>query len=312
MLISLDTRSEITLTTITEHLIIFGELSGGGMMVTRIDTKKLHSIGEAAEICHVSRKTLRFYEELGLLVPDHVSPKNGYRYYSEDTVMLIPVLKYYKQIGFRLQEMTKVSNTTDYFYHQRNFLSKLDELKKEEERIQNCHESVSDWVGLLNEGTMAIENNITSISLKYIDRDQYYFLEQGFEYDYKKSIINIEWTNLLETTESEITGPVILGFADYKAKAQGMIKHATVTQKPVRNSKFLLPRQAFGGQMFVCMYHFGDQKDSADKYPLLEKWAKEHNYEIGPNCYERYVIDYWSTQDTNKFVTEIMIPATKL
>ena len=90
MVISLDTRSEITLTTITEHLIIFGELSGGGMMVTRIDTKKLHSIGEAAEICHVSRKTLRFYEELGLLVPDHVSPKNGYRYYSEDTVMLIP------------------------------------------------------------------------------------------------------------------------------------------------------------------------------------------------------------------------------
>ncbi len=54
------------------------------MMVTRIDTKKLHSIGEAAEICHVSRKTLRFYEELGLLVPDHVSPKNGYRYYSEE------------------------------------------------------------------------------------------------------------------------------------------------------------------------------------------------------------------------------------
>lgn len=276
-----------------------------------MDAKKLHSIGEAADICRVLRKTLRFYEELGLLVPDHVSPKNGYRYYSEDTVMMIPILKYYKQMGFRLQEMTGVSDTTDYFYHQRNFLSKLDELKREEERIQNCHESVSDWVGLLNEGTMAMENKINNISLKYVDREHYYFLEQDFEYDYKSSIINIEWTNYLEHFESEITGPVILSFDDYQSKAAGRIKRATVIQKPVRNSKFLIPRQDFGGQIFACLYHLGDHKTISEKYRLLEEWAVENNYEIGPNCYERYVIDYWSIQDPNKFVTEIMLPATK-
>lgn len=281
-------------------------------MVTKVDTKTLHSIGEAADICNVSRKTLRFYEELGLLIPDHVSPKNGYRYYSEDTVMLIPVLKYYKQMGFHLQEMTGISDTTDYFFHQRNFLTKLDVLRKEEERIQNCHESVSDWVGLLNEGTMAMENKMSSISLKYIDHDYYYFLEQDFEYDYKKSIINIEWTNYLEAAESEITGPVILAFDDYHLKARGLSQKATVVQKPVRNSKFLLPRCDFGGQMFVCMYHLGDQQEIADKYYLLEQWSKDHGYIIGPNSYERYVIDYWSTQDTNKFVTEIMLPVTKI
>ncbi|MDT2704299.1 MerR family transcriptional regulator [Enterococcus dongliensis] len=74
-------------------------------MNAKLDMKKLLSIGEAADICHVSRKTLRFYEELGLLVPDYVSPQNNYRYYSEETVMLIPILKYYKQMGFRLQEI---------------------------------------------------------------------------------------------------------------------------------------------------------------------------------------------------------------
>lgn len=283
-------------------------------MVTRVkvDTKKLHSIGEAAEICNVSRKTLRFYEELGLLVPDYISPKNGYRYYSDDTVMLIPVLKYYKQMGFHLQEMTGVSNNSDYFFHQRNFLTKLEVLKQEEERIQNCHESVSDWVGLLNEGTIAMENNMNNISLKYIDRDYYFFLEQDFEYDYKKSIINIEWTNYLGASDSEITGPVILSFDDYRAKADGRMKRATVVQKPVRNSKFLLPRQDFGGQMFVCMYHLGNQKLIADKYALIEEWANRHHYQLGPSCYERYVIDYWSTQDTNKFVTEIMLPVQKI
>ncbi|MDT2599573.1 MerR family transcriptional regulator [Enterococcus hulanensis] len=282
------------------------------MMTTRLDLKNMHSIGEAADLCHVSRKTLRFYEELGLLAPDYISPKNGYRYYSEDTVMMIPVLKYYKQMGFRLQEMTDVSETTDYFFHQRNFLSKLDELKKEEERIQNRYEAVSDWVGMLNEGTMARENNVNSINLKYVERDQYYFLDQEFNYDYKKSIINVEWTNYLEAHESEITGAVILSFSDYKEKASGKAKRATVVQKPVRNSKILLPRQDFGGQMFICKYHLGDPKDSAENYYQIEKWASERNYQIGPNCYERYVIDYWAIQDTNQFVTEIMIPALKM
>ncbi|MDT2640303.1 MerR family transcriptional regulator [Enterococcus dongliensis] len=281
-------------------------------MNAKLDMKKLLSIGEAADICHVSRKTLRFYEELGLLVPDYVSPQNNYRYYSEETVMLIPILKYYKQMGFHLQEMSGVADTSDYFFHQRNFLSKLDSLKKEEERIQNCYEAVSDWVGLLNEGMITTENQMCSINLKYIEREPYYFLEQSFEYDYKKSIINIDWTNHLEKFESEITGPVILGFSDYQTKAEGTIQSATILQKPVRNSKVSLPRQDLGGQMFLCMYHLGDYQTIDEKYQILAEWALEHNYQIGPNCYERYVIDFWSTQDSNKFVTEIMIPVIKL
>ncbi|MGF2942221.1 MerR family transcriptional regulator [Enterococcus xiangfangensis] len=280
-------------------------------MNIKVDMKKMHTIGEAADICHVSRKTLRFYEELGLLVPDHVSPQNNYRYYSEDTVMLIPILKYYKQMGFHLQEMTGLSDTNDYFFHQRNFLSKLDSLKKEEERIQNCSEAVSDWISLLNEGTIAMENQMGSINLKYIEREHFYFLEESFEYDYKKSIININWTNYLEKSESEITGPVILEFSDYQAKAEGRIREATIMQKPVRNSKFLLPRRDFGGQMFLCMYHLGNHRTIDEKYRILVDWALEHKYQIGPNCYERYVIDFWSTQDPNKFVTEIMVPIIK-
>ena len=31
--------------------------------------------------------------------------ENGYRYYTLDTILRIPILKYYKQMGFRLEEM---------------------------------------------------------------------------------------------------------------------------------------------------------------------------------------------------------------
>lgn len=40
------------------------------------------SIGEFSNICKVSTKTLRYYAEIGLILPDEINPENGYRYYS--------------------------------------------------------------------------------------------------------------------------------------------------------------------------------------------------------------------------------------
>lgn len=43
--------------------------------------KKLLQIGEVAKIFHVSMGTLRHYEQAGLLDPEYVDEKTGYRYY---------------------------------------------------------------------------------------------------------------------------------------------------------------------------------------------------------------------------------------
>ena len=40
------------------------------------------SIGEFSNICKVSAKTLRYYAEIGLLLPEEINPENGYRYYA--------------------------------------------------------------------------------------------------------------------------------------------------------------------------------------------------------------------------------------
>jgi hypothetical protein len=47
------------------------------------------------------------------------------------------------------------------------------------------------------------------------------------------------------------------------------------------------------------------------KYTDMEAWAKENGYSCGPNVYERFVVDYWTTTDVNMFVTEILIPIVK-
>ena len=70
--------------------------------------------------------------------------------------------------------------------------------------------SIKDWYDLIVEADMIIENHATEVSVKYIDSHMMTYLDQDFCYDYKDSIINIEFTNHIENMNNAITGPVII------------------------------------------------------------------------------------------------------
>ncbi len=42
----------------------------------------MYKIGEMSKLCGLPVKTLRYYDQLGLLAPDRIDPFTGYRYYS--------------------------------------------------------------------------------------------------------------------------------------------------------------------------------------------------------------------------------------
>ncbi|MBR3788342.1 MAG: MerR family DNA-binding transcriptional regulator, partial [Firmicutes bacterium] len=44
---------------------------------------KKYSIGEVAEMCSVSIKTLRYYDQIGLVIPEFRNEESKYRYYSK-------------------------------------------------------------------------------------------------------------------------------------------------------------------------------------------------------------------------------------
>ena len=60
-------------------------------------------IGELARACAVSRDTLRFYEQLGLIAAGRSA--NGYRDYPEDMVQLVLYIKTAQRLGFTLGEI---------------------------------------------------------------------------------------------------------------------------------------------------------------------------------------------------------------
>lgn len=43
------------------------------------ERKEFYQIGEVSKICNIPIKTLRYYDEIGLLIPRKIDPDSNYR-----------------------------------------------------------------------------------------------------------------------------------------------------------------------------------------------------------------------------------------
>lgn len=64
-------------------------------------------IGEVAERTDLSLRTIRYYEEVGLVVPSARS-QGGFRLYTEPDIDRLNLIKKMKPLGFQLEEMREL------------------------------------------------------------------------------------------------------------------------------------------------------------------------------------------------------------
>ncbi|MCK4450116.1 MAG: MerR family transcriptional regulator, partial [Anaerolineae bacterium] len=68
----------------------------------------MFKIGDFSRISQVSVKTLRYYDEIGLLKPAHVDRFIGYRYYSVDQLGRLHRILALKGLGLSLEQVTRL------------------------------------------------------------------------------------------------------------------------------------------------------------------------------------------------------------
>lgn len=73
-----------------------------------MNSKMKFKIGEFSKLCQVTVKTLRHYEERGLLQPFEVDEWTGYRYYDISQLRQMNKIAYLKQLGFCLDEIAEL------------------------------------------------------------------------------------------------------------------------------------------------------------------------------------------------------------
>lgn len=66
-------------------------------------------IGDFSNVVGISVKSIRFYEEKGLIQPTYIDKYTGYRYYDEKNIEQILMILQYKNMGFTLEEIKNMN-----------------------------------------------------------------------------------------------------------------------------------------------------------------------------------------------------------
>jgi DNA-binding transcriptional MerR regulator len=72
----------------------------------------MHQIGQVAERVDLSLRTVRYYEEMGLISPEKRTD-GGFRLYTEENIDRLLLIKQMKPLGFSVQEMRELLDSRD-------------------------------------------------------------------------------------------------------------------------------------------------------------------------------------------------------
>ncbi|MFA7265829.1 MAG: MerR family transcriptional regulator [Candidatus Nanopelagicales bacterium] len=112
--------------------------------------EKLRSIQEVAQLIGTTSRTLRHYDDIGLLPPSHVG-SNGYRYYDQASLTRLQRILLLRQLGLGLAQISDVLDGS------RDDAVALEDhatwLRNEQERLGRQLASVERSITALKEGT---------------------------------------------------------------------------------------------------------------------------------------------------------------
>ena len=104
-----------------------------------------YKIGDFSRLTNISIRTLRYYDEIGILKPEYVDPYSGYRYYTDKNLDEVKSIVFLKNLSFSLEEIAqcKDSITSDILEIKKNqLIEKRNEIDEQIAMIDNLNNEI--------------------------------------------------------------------------------------------------------------------------------------------------------------------------
>jgi len=270
-------------------------------------------IGEFSKICEVTPKTLRYYEEIGLIFPEQINTENGYRYYSIKQLEIMLLINRLKSYHFSLDEIKSMLYIRDQAGEE-----KLFELLCQKKRS-------------LQEKTKALEDTISHIDFDMLQ------LKQGksimsYLLDIDVKLVENQPMNILYIRRKLTKDECLLGYGRFFCRLYQKItmEKLTVVGKPITifhnpdynpfeyDIEFAIPikeviteTRNFESGLCIKSTLLGAYTNITSIYTRQREWAEENGYEFVKVPFEVYEVEPNLDTSPADYVTEIFYPVRK-
>lgn len=271
-------------------------------------------IGQLAGIYKISGKTLRYYDELGLLKPQYVDRMTGYRYYTSSQIPTLNEIFLLKEMGLSLKEITYLMQREE--ENDSTVLKGVLDLKQME-LDREIHELLQkkQMIELLKrklDGEAKVEISRLNVGTKKIEKMKVASLKATISaYSTQDSL----WSELLDFLSQE---KIKTGTERYTIYYDSVFKGDDIQveiQKRVltkfQGNDRIHYKEVGPLDQVAYLLHTGDHESVINAYEAILTWIEENNYEITGNIREEFHMDDFMTNNPEEFVTEIQIPIKK-
>lgn len=271
------------------------------------------SIGEFSNICHVSAKTLRYYAEIGLILPEETNPENGYRYYSIDQLETMLFINRLKSYSFSLEEIKAILNSEGP-QEEKLCLELIRKKKAIEKQIQ-------DYTNTLDQ----LNSDITNLGqgkqiMSYMDNIDVQLTEMPVMYllSVRKMVHEDEYAKEYQDCFGKIFKKIVDG--KLTAAAPPMVLFHGDNYSPLGlDTEFAVPvkEYATGTRDFapgLCLKTVlrGSYSSLPSVYARQLEWAEKEGYKSRDALFEVYVTDPSQVEAESELITEVYYPVRKI
>ncbi|MEW6130455.1 MAG: MerR family transcriptional regulator [Acidobacteriota bacterium] len=266
----------------------------------------MFKIGDFSRVSRVSIKTLRFYDEIGLLKPTYVDRFTGYRYYAPHLLTRINRILLFKELGFSLDEIAVllkedllVGEVRDALQNKREELARR--IAEEQERLVQ----VDSWLTQIEKAEAALNYEIR---LKQI-KPQWVASMRGLLNSYDDATeLFAELNHYLK--KRQVTGQQAAIWHVCQGQAQPIDCEALILLNDYVPASNRIKVYQLPATVNASLIHHGSDETIPEAYGAVRKWITHQGYRIdGAN---REI--YWHgnvTQNANFGITEIQYPILK-
>ena len=270
------------------------------------------TIGEFSNICRVSTKTLRYYAEIGLILPDEINPKNGYRYYSIDQLERMLLINRLKDYCFSLEEIKLILDSEEQI--DEVLFTALNKKKKEiavkVQKFEDIMHQIDSDISNLRNGK-SIMSYMESIDVRLVEIPMMYLLS------IRKNVLEHEFSEEYGTC----FGQLFRKMEEKKLTAAAppmVLVHGDEYTPFGLDTEFAIPikEYATGTRDFcpgLCLKTVvqGSYLQLSSVYARQIEWAEREGYENSNALYEVYVTDPTEVSKESELVTEVYYPVKK-
>jgi effector-binding domain-containing protein len=270
----------------------------------------MFKIGDFSKLSFVTVKTLRYYDEIGLLKPVTVDRFTGYRYYSADQLPRLNYIVALKNLGLSLEEIaTLIHNDLTPPQLRDIFILKKAELQQrvneEQRRLEQVEKllkqiekegAMPDYQVVIKKVEPQTIASIRDVMPNYGHVGQLY--EELFKHLYSRG--------------GKPAGPTIFISHDTEYKEKDVdIEAGVPIAKAIPGSDRVKVYELPGIEKAACTIYKGPYENIGEAYSAIMSWTESNGYQITGPDRELYLTSPADTQDPTQYVTEIQFPVKK-